>query len=105
MRLPARLLSRMAPARAAVSVALVGTLVVCALALTTWSVAGGERHRVERSPYFTPPTTDPKVCVWRVVPFVIKLSRARPAGTAVGVASLAVSSTAGVSCWSCQFCS
>ena len=67
------LLCRMAPARVAVSVALAGALVVCALALASWSVAG-ERHRVEVEqiglpdphpvdphPRFTPPTTNPKV--------------------------------------------
>ncbi len=68
------LLCRMAPARVAVSVALAGALVVCALALASWSVAGGERHRVEGEqiglpdphpvdphPRFTPPTTSAEV--------------------------------------------
>jgi len=94
VRLLARLLSRMAPARAAVSVALVGTLVVCALALAAWSVAGGERHRVELAPYYTPPKTNPKVCVCRVVCWVVKSCRTGPVGTAVGVATFAVSPTA-----------
>jgi len=56
---------RMPPARAAVSVALVAALVVCAIALAT--IATGERNRVELSPSFKPPATPPKVYSSRTV--------------------------------------
>jgi len=54
-------LCRMPAPRAAVSAALVAALVVSAIALATWGIAGGERRRVELSPTFTEPATPPKV--------------------------------------------